>query len=59
MVFEVFRKYKKDITGVAFWNISDRYTWLDTFPVPGRKNYPLLFDVNLKPKKAYREVVNF
>jgi endo-1,4-beta-xylanase len=59
MVFEVFRKYKKDISGVTFWNISDKYTWLDTYPVAERKNYPLLFDVNYKPKKAYWEVVHF
>ena len=59
MIFDVLRKYKKDITGVTFWNISDKKTWLDTYPVAGRKNYPLLFDVNLKPKKSYWEVVNF
>lgn len=59
MVFETFRKYKQFITGVTFWNISDKHTWLDTYPVPGRKNYPLLFDVKLQPKKAYREVVTF
>ncbi|MCJ8208977.1 endo-1,4-beta-xylanase [Mucilaginibacter sp. RS28] len=59
MVFEVFRKYKKNVTGVTFWNISDRYTWLDGYPVPGRKNYPLLFDKNLKPKEAFWRVVNF
>lgn len=59
MVFRIFRKYKKYITGVTFWNISDRYTWLDTYPVQGRKNYPLLFDQNLQPKKAYWRVVNF
>lgn len=56
MAFEVFRKYKKEVTGVTFWNISDRYSWLDN---RGRKNFPLLFDQNLKPKKAYWEVVNF
>lgn len=59
MVFEVFRKYKDVITNVTFWNISDRRTWLDSYPVPGRKNYPLLFDAQLKPKKAYWEVINF
>ena len=57
MVFDVFRQYKKVITGVTFWNISDRETWLDDYPVPGRKNYPLLFDTNLQRKKAYWEVV--
>jgi endo-1,4-beta-xylanase len=56
MVFEVFRKYKKNITGVTFWNLSDRYSWLDA---RGRKNFPLLFDADLKPKKAYYEVTKF
>jgi endo-1,4-beta-xylanase len=59
MVFKVFRKYKKVITGVTFWNISDQYSWLDDYPVKSRKNYPLLFDQNLQPKKAYQMVVNF
>jgi len=58
-VFSIFREKKKTITGVTFWNVSDKNTWLDTYPVPGRKNYPLLFDTNLKPKKAYWDVVKF
>ena len=58
-VFRIFRENKDKVTSVTFWNISDRYTWLDNYPVPGRKNYPLLFDTNLQPKKAYWEVVNF
>jgi endo-1,4-beta-xylanase len=57
--FKVFRKYKNVLSGVTFWNISDRSSWLDNFPVRGRKDYPLLFDKDLKPKKAFREVVNF
>ncbi|MFL5808520.1 MAG: endo-1,4-beta-xylanase [Flavisolibacter sp.] len=59
MCFEMFRKYKKVISGVTFWNLSDRSSWLDNFPVRGRKDYPLLFDKDLKPKKAFNEVVNF
>jgi len=47
------------LTGVTFWNITDRHTWLDDYPVLGRKNYPLLFDTNGQPKKAFWEVVNF
>ena len=58
-VFAILREYKNVITGVTFWNISDKYSWLDTYPVPGRKNYPLLFDQNLMPKKAFWEVVKF
>lgn len=59
MLFEVFRKYRNVITNITFWNISDRKSWLDEFPAPGRKDYPLLFDKDLKPKKVYWEVVKF
>jgi endo-1,4-beta-xylanase len=58
MVFKVFREKKNVITGVTFWNVSDRGSWLDGRPPRGKK-YPLLFDVDLKPKKAYWEVVKF
>lgn len=56
MIFDVLRQHKKEVTGVTFWNISDRNTWLDG---RGKKNFPLLFGVDLQPKKAYYEVVNF
>lgn len=59
MFFRVFRDYKNVITGVTFWNVSDKSSWLDNFPVRNRKNYPLLFDRNMQRKKAYYEVVNF
>ncbi len=59
MAFRVFRDFRKVITGVTFWNISDKHSWLDEYPVMGRKNYPLLFDQQLQPKKAFFEVVNF
>ncbi len=59
MFFDVFRKYKGTVTGVTFWNVSDKSTWLDNFPVPNRKDYPLLFDQNYNPKKAFEGVVNF
>jgi endo-1,4-beta-xylanase len=59
MAFRLMREFNDSISAVTFWNISDRTTWLDTYPVRGRKNYPLLFDVNLKPKKVYWEVVEW
>ena len=55
--FILFEKYRKVITGVTFWNISDRSSWLDNFPVRGRKDYPLLFDKNLQPKQAFWDVI--
>ena len=59
MLFEVFRKHKDKLTSVTFWNLSDKYSWLDTFPVANRKDFPLLFDQNYQPKKAFAEVVKF
>lgn len=56
-VFSIFRK--TPITGVTFWNVTDKHTWLDNYPVPGRKNYPLLFDTAGHPKKAYWKVTQF
>jgi endo-1,4-beta-xylanase len=55
--FTAFMKYRKKISSITFWNISDRYSWLDNFPVRNRKDYPLLFDKNLEPKKAFEAVV--
>jgi len=55
--FELFKKYRENISSVTFWNISDRHSWLDNFPVRGRKDYPLLFDAQLKPKKVYWEII--
>jgi len=57
--FRAFRDYKDDITGITFWGLADDYTWLDNFPVAGRKNYPLLFDEYYNPKQAYFTVIDF
>lgn len=59
LLFDVFRKHKDKISGVTFWNLSDKYSWLDNFPVPGRKDFPLLFDDNYQPKKAFQAVITF
>ena len=59
MLFEVFRKFKANITGITFWNLSDSSSWLDNFPVRGRKNFPLLFDQNNQLKKSFFEVIKF
>lgn len=57
--FRQFRGMGKQLTGVTFWNISDRHSWLDDFPVKNRKDYPLLFDTTLRRKPAYFDVINF
>jgi len=56
-VFKLFRKYRNVISGVTFWNVSDRYSWLDRRE--RGKAYPLLFDTTYQPKKAYWKVIEF
>ncbi|MBQ0166687.1 MAG: endo-1,4-beta-xylanase [Treponema sp.] len=54
-LFDCFRKeagkgYLKD---VVLWGTSDRFTWKNNFPSPGRTDAPLLFDREGKPKPAF------
>ncbi|WP_438446061.1 endo-1,4-beta-xylanase [Gorillibacterium sp. sgz5001074] len=58
-VFALFREYKEVLTAVTFWGASDDYTWLDGFPVRGRKNWPFVFDVNHQPKGSFWKISDF
>ena len=51
-IFRVLRKHKDVIDNVTFWNLSDRDSWL------GARNYPLPFDTEYQPKKAYDYILN-
>ncbi|MBO4843276.1 MAG: endo-1,4-beta-xylanase [Bacteroidales bacterium] len=52
-LFAIMRKYKKNISSVTFWNVSDRDSWL------GANNYPLLFDSEYQRKPVYYTVRDF
>ncbi len=54
-IFRLFREYSC-ITSVTFWGVTDKYSWLDDFPVRGRKNWPFLFDTKGEPKESYWRV---
>jgi len=56
-LFKLFVKYKKNVGRVTFWGVNDGQSWLNGWPIPGRTNYPLLFDRNFKPKAAFYSVV--
>ncbi len=56
-LFGVFLKHHKDISRVTFWNVTDKESWLNNFPVRGRTNYPLLFDRDGKAKPAFDAVI--
>jgi endo-1,4-beta-xylanase len=54
-VFALFLKH--GVSRVTFWGVSDATTWLDDFPIPGRVNYPLLFDRAGREKPAFTAVL--
>jgi endo-1,4-beta-xylanase len=56
--FDLFRKHRNVITGVTIWGVADDATWLSQLS-SGRMDFPLLFDTNHQPKKAFYSVVGF
>jgi len=57
-LFKVFMQHRKQIGRVTFWGVADGVSWLNNWPVRGRTNYPLLFDRNYEPKKAFYSVID-
>jgi len=45
------------VKNITTWGVADNYTWLDDFPVPERKNWPLLFDENYKEKLVVSSLI--
>ena len=56
-LFNLFLKYKDKIGRITFWGVNDGQSWLNGWPIPGRTNYPLLFDRKFKPKPAFYKVI--
>lgn len=56
-IFKLFLKHQDKISRVTFWGVTDGLSWLNDWPIKGRTNYPLLFDKEFKPKKAYYSVM--
>ena len=56
-IFQLFVKHSDKIKRVTFWGLTDKYSWLNDWPIKGRINYPLLYDRNYEPKEAYRKVL--
>lgn len=54
-IFECFKRQAKAgiLKDVVLWGITDRFSWRNNFPVPGRIDAPLLFDKKGNPKPAY------
>ncbi|MBQ0044122.1 MAG: endo-1,4-beta-xylanase [Bacteroidales bacterium] len=52
-LFEILRKYSKNISCVTFWNVNDGVSWL------GANNFPLLYDKDNQRKPVYYTVRDF
>ncbi|MCC7043040.1 MAG: endo-1,4-beta-xylanase [Acidobacteria bacterium] len=56
-LFRIFWNRRDKIDRVTLWGVHDGASWKNGYPVPGRMNYPLLFDRNRQPKSAFDAVV--
>lgn len=52
-IFTTLHKNADKISSVTFWCLTDRNSWLNNFTIRGRLDYPLLFDAQNRPKKAF------
>ncbi len=55
--FKLFLKHHKKIDKVTLWGVNDGNSWRNDWPVPGRTDYPLLFDRDNKPKSVVDSII--
>jgi endo-1,4-beta-xylanase len=56
-LFKLFLKHSDKISRVTTWGTSDANSWLNNWPMPGRTDYPLLFDRNYQPKPVVNAII--
>jgi endo-1,4-beta-xylanase len=56
-IFALVLKHRGEVSRVTLWGVTDAQSWLHNFPIPGRVNYPLLWDRQGQPKPAFDAVV--
>jgi endo-1,4-beta-xylanase len=57
-LFSIFYKRRNKIARVTLWGVHDGISWKNDYPVPGRTNYPLLWNRQRQPKPALNAVLN-
>ncbi len=59
-LFELFIELAEEgcLDSVVFWGYNDGATWLNSYPVSGRTNHPLLIDEDYKLKSAYWSLID-
>jgi endo-1,4-beta-xylanase len=56
-MFGLFLKYYDVVDRVTVWGLNDAVSWLNNFPIHGRKDYPVLFDRNNQRKSVVDEMI--
>ena len=57
-LFRIFYHKRDKIARVTLWGVHDGMSWKNGYPVPGRTNYPLLYDRHKRAKPALNAVLN-
>ncbi|MDL2305908.1 endo-1,4-beta-xylanase [Bacteroides sp. OttesenSCG-928-D19] len=55
--FNLFIRNSENITRVTLWGVTDNDSWKNNFPMPGRTDYPLLFDRNNQAKPVVKSII--
>lgn len=56
-LFDIYYRHRAQISRITLWGISDANSWLNGWPIPGRTNYPLLFDREYKAKPVVGKII--
>jgi len=56
-LFELLLRHSDVITRVTTWGVTDNDTWLNDWPIPGRTDYPLLFDRRYQAKPVVEKLI--
>lgn len=57
-LFGILLAHKDTVSRVTFWGVNDGHSWKNNWPMRGRTDYPLLFDRENRPKKAYYDLID-
>ena len=57
-LFRIFYKKRDKLDRVTVWGVKDEMSWKNDYPIPGRINYPLLWDRKGMAKKAFSEIIS-
>ncbi|MDF2515057.1 MAG: 1,4-beta-xylanase [Sphingobacterium sp.] len=55
--FRLYLKHQDKISRVTLWGVGDGDSWKNGWPIPGRTDYPLLFDRHYQAKPFVKDII--